>query len=408
MAQPHASGAPTAPGKYTTSARTRTLSAASIVIGLIGFAAALYSDQARAWHSFLTSFFYFTCLALGGMFFTAIQHASKAGWSVNIRRLSEAMTSFLPIAAVAAVVLLFGSKSLYIWLNADIVSKDAILAGKSAYLNLPFFAIRLAVFFGAWIIFQKVMIGNSVKQDTDGNPERTLRNVGVAVGFLLVFALSFSLFSVDTLMSLQPHWYSTMWGVYCFAGLFQSSLAFLVILTVAMMNRGVVRGFVSDDHLHDLGKYLMAFTVFYAYIGFSQFLLIWYANLPEETIFFLARSSGGWMAATLALLVFKFIVPFLLLLPRAAKRSHGHLVLVSCLILFMQYIDIHWMVYPSLVNGELDKYGGRWILGWQEVVTFMLFGGLYLWSVTSFLSTHNVVPVKDPRIDESIHHHVTY
>jgi hypothetical protein len=398
--QPAGAHAHAAPGKYTPSQGTKTIYAVAMFIGLLLFSLALYQDQTRAWHSYLTAFFMFTSLALGGLFFTAINHATNAGWSVNIRRFAEALTAFLPIAAVAAIVFAIGAKHLYVWLDPEVVAKDAILMGKSGYLNMTFFVVRLAVFFGAWLIFRKVLIGNSIAQDKDGNESHTVRNARVSIGFLLVFALSYSFFAVDATMSLQPHWYSTMWGVYCFAGLFQSSLAALCILTVYMMHKGLVRGLVSDEHLHDLGKYLMAFTVFYAYIGFSQFLLIWYANLPEETIFFLARSSGGWMGATLGLLIFKFIIPFLLLLPKGAKRNHGHLVLVSCLILVMQYVDVHWQVYPT--------FSENWIFSWQELGTILLFGGGFLWATTNFLAHNNVVPVQDPRREESIHHHVTY
>lgn len=408
MAQLHAVTAHPAPGKYSASTRTRTIYAASMAVGLIGLLAAFYVDKSRAWHSYLTSFFMFTSLALGGIFFAAIQHVSKAGWSVTVRRLAEAMTSFLPIAAVGAVILLFGAKNLYIWLDPEVVSQDAILRGKSGYLNMPFFVIRTIVFFAGWLLFSYLIVGHSLKQDEDGDVSHTVKNVGLSIGFLLFMALSYSFFSVDTLMSLAPHWYSTIWGVYCFSGLAQSTVAFLCLMVIALMKRGVVRGLVTVEHLHDLGKFLLGFTIFYAYIGFSQFLLIWYANLPEETIFYLSRSTGGWMAATFALLVFKFIVPFILLLPRAAKRTPAHLALVSILVLIMQYFDVHWMVYPNLVGGNLEKYGGQWIFGWQEISAILLFGGLFLWSVTNFLSRHSLVPVKDPRIEEAVHHHVTY
>lgn len=401
MANAHTHSAhPVAPGKYTASKRTKTIYSVLIFVGLLLVALGLFQDQKRTWFSFLTSYFYFTSLALGGLFFAAIQHVAKAGWSVNVRRFAEAMTSFLPVAAVGAVALIFGLGHLYEWTHLDVVAKDPILAGKSSYLNSTFFVIRMAIFIGGWLIFSKLIVGHSVKQDQDGNENHTLKNVGLSIGFILFFALSYSLFSVDTLMSLQPHWFSTIWGVYCFAGLFQSTLAVLVITCVVMMKKGLVRGLVTEDHLHDLGKFLKGFTVFMAYIAFSQFLLIWYANLPEETIFYLARSTGGWMAVTLSLLVFKFIVPFVLLLPKAAKRSPGHLVLVSTIILIMQYVDIMWMVYPN--------YDHHVVFSWYEVGAFLLFGGLFLWTLTSFLTRNNIIPVKDPRIDESTHHHVTY
>lgn len=407
MAHPTGSSLP-APGHYTPSMRTRTLYAAAMFFGVVAFAASLYMDRPRAWHAFLTSFFFFTSLGLGGLFFSAIQHATKAGWSVNIRRVSEAMTAFLPIAAVAAILLILGAPRLYSWLDPREVAENALIRGKSSYLNMTFFVIRIVAFFGAWLLFSRVIVGHSLKQDTDGAESHTVKNVAVSVAFLLVFALSYSLFSVDTLMSLQPEWYSTIWGVYCFAGLFQSSLAVMIIMTIVLMKKGLVRGYVSEHHLHDLGKFLKGFTVFYAYIGFSQFLLIWYANLPEETIFYLDRSSGAWMAVSFSLLIFKFAVPFLLLLPKAAKRSPGHLALVSTLVIVMQYVDVHWMVYPNLVNNNMDKYHGAWLMGWPELGAFLMFGGLFLWSVTNFLSKNSLIPLKDPRIEESIHHHVTY
>ncbi|MBL7686698.1 MAG: molybdopterin oxidoreductase [Bdellovibrionaceae bacterium] len=389
------------PGQFVPSQTLRTIYSVAIFLGLVLFGLALFKDGDRAWYGFLTAFMYWTNLALGGLFFAAIQHVTKAGWSVNIRRIAESFTAFLPIAAIGAVVLLLGSKHLYIWLDSDVVAKDAILQGKSAYLNPTFFVIRLVVFFGLWLTFSKLIIGNSLKQDQDGDTKWTLKNVGLSIAFLFTFALSYSLFSVDTLMSLQPHWFSTIWGIYNFAGLFQSFLAMLILFVIYSMKKGWLRGLVSEDHLHDLGKFLKGFTVFMAYIGFSQFILIWYANLPEETIFYLARSNGWWMAISFSLLILKFAVPFLLLLPRWAKRTPSHLAMVSVLILIMQYVDIHWMVYPNL-----DPYSPHF--SWQEIGPFALLGGLFLWSVTGFLSKNKLVPVKDPRIEESIHHHVVY
>lgn len=400
MAAAHTTAVP-APAAYAPSMRTKTIYSVFIFVGLLLFALGLFKDQERTWHAYLVAFFYFTSLALGGLFFASIQHVAKAGWSVTIRRFAEAMSSFIPVAAIGAAVLLFGAKHLYIWMDHDTVANDALLQVKEPYLNTAFFIVRMVIFFGAWLLFRRLIVGHSLRQDQDGQESHTLKNVGLSIGFLLVFALSYSLFSVDTLMSMQPHWYSTIWGVYCFAGLFQSSLAVLVILIGYMIRKGNVRGLVTIEHHHDVAKFMKAFTVFYAYIGFSQFLLIWYANLPEETIFYLSRTQGGWMAATVSLLVFKFAVPFLLMLPRAAKRSITHSTLVACLILVMQFVDIHWMVYPTYD-------AGHWLFSWYEIGPMLLFGGLFLWSLTNFLSKNNLVPVKDPRIGEALAHHVTY
>ena len=396
----HSTHTPAPPAPYVAGRGIKTAYSVCIFLGLLLFALGLMKNPERTWASFLTSYFYFLCLGIGGLFVTSLQHAANAGWSVVVRRLSEAMASYLVVAAASTIVLLFGFSHLYEWMNTAVVQHDPILLGKASYLNAPFVVVRLVVFFALWIWFYRSMVGNSLAQDKDGNEKHTLKNHRLSIGFLVVFALSFSLFSVDLVMSLQPHWYSTMWGVYCFAGAFQATNAVMVILAGQFIRKGYARGWMNVEHLHDLSKYMKAFTIFYAYIGFSQFMLIWYANLPEETIFYLNRSSGGWMAVTLSLLIFKFFVPFLLMLPRAAKRSIAHSTLVACLILFMQYIDIHWMIYPNFME--------TWSLSWYELGTMLMFGGLFVWSVTNFLSKNPVVPLKDPRLDESLAHHVVY
>lgn len=400
MASGHSTHTPAPPAPFVPSRTIKTVSAVCMFLGVVLFALGLMKDPTRTWASFLTSYFYFLCLGIGGLFFTALQHAANAGWSSSVRRIMESLSAYLPVAAVSTVVLIFGFSHLYDWMNKDLVAHDAILLGKSGYLNATFVIIRLVIFFGAWLLFRRAMVGNSVAQDKDGNEHHTVKNARLSIGFIVFFALSFSLFSVDLIMSLQPHWYSTMWGVYCFAGMFQASIAMVVLITGYMIRKGYARGWINIEHLHDLAKYMKAFTIFYAYIAFSQFMLIWYANLPEETIFYLNRSTGGWMAASLSLLFFKFAVPFLLLLPRAAKRSIAHTSLVACLILVMEYIDIHWMVYPN--------FSATWVFSWYEIGCFIMFAGLFIWSVANFLSKNSIVAVRDPRMEEALEHHVVY
>lgn len=372
----------------------------SLLMGMAAFVLHVFHFSSTFWPAFLTSFFYFVSLSLGGLFFVAIQHAVNAGWSVTVRRIAEGMTAFLPIAFVLALILaFFGGHSLFEWLHEDVVADDPILQRKEPYLNLPFFIIRTIVFFGGWILLAKMIVGHSLKQDQDGDENRSHKNRRWSIGFLLFFAISYSLFSVDYLMSLHPHWFSTIFGVYCFAGLFQSSLAFLIILTVYSMKKGLLDGLVNQNHIHDLGKLLFAFTVFFAYIGFSQFMLIWYANLPEETIFFIHRAHGGWMAISYSLLLFKFIVPFLALLPRAAKRNVDWLRVIAILILVMQYVDIYWLVYPNFNEGHV-------VFGFTEIAMFLGVASLFLLMCFKFLNRHSIVPLKDPYTHEALHHHI--
>ncbi|MCB0378336.1 MAG: molybdopterin oxidoreductase [Bdellovibrionales bacterium] len=388
------------PKKFELSSAAQMGIFALIAIGALTLIAGFFADAERVWHSYLTSYFYFASLAMGGLFFTAIQHAANAGWSVTIRRIPEAMTAFLPVVFIGAIGVLIGGSSLYIWLDHDIVAKDAVLQGKSSYLNMGFFAIRLLLFTAAWIFFASKIVGKSINQDKDGDHKWTLSNVPWSIGFLVFFALSYSLFSVDLMMSLEPHWFSTIFGVYCFAGLFQSALAFMILMVLFVRSKGWVTGLMTIEHVHDLAKFLKGFTVFWAYIAFSQFMLIWYANLPEETVFFMHRSQHGWAAVSMALIIFKFVVPFVALLPRWAKRTPGHLIAVCILVLVMQYVDIFWMVYPNYKEGVH--------FSWMEVGVFLGFLGLFLFAIVQFFKRFPLVPLKDPRVHESLSHHVTY
>ncbi len=388
-------------GKYVPSQSLKTTSFVLIAIGVIGFLVGLMKNPANLWSAYLVAFFFVSCLGLGGLFFTAIQHVAKAGWSSSIRRLSEGMTSFLPVMFVGGLVLVAGLKYLYPWADAEVVASNPVIQAKTAYLNTGFLIVRLIVFSLGMLLFGKKIVGNSLKQDQSGDHALTTQNTAWSIAWVLFFAISFSLFSVDLLMSLLPTWYSTIFGIYCFAGLFQSSLAFIILLMFYMKKQGVVSGYYTIDHVHDVAKFLKGFTVFWAYIAFSQFMLIWYANIPEETEFYLMRAEGGWMAISFGLLFFKFIIPFLALLPRGAKRSEGHLTLICCLLLVMQYLDVYWLVYPNFNDGHV-------VFGFYEVTMLALFLGLFLMTMMKFFQKNSVVAIKDPRLHEALNHHVTY
>jgi len=389
------------PGPLVVSSRLKSVCVALMFVGIATFVVMLMRDRDRAWHDYLAAYFYFFILAIGGMFFTAVQHLTKAGWSVNVRRFCEAFAAYLPVAAVGGLILLFGAHSLYEWFDSAKVAGDELLQHKSGYLNPTFFVVRMILFFGMWMFFANRLIGYSTKQDTTGDESLTVKTVPWSIAFLLTFAISFSLFGVDLVMSLQPHWFSTIFGVYLFAGLFQSTIATMILLIQYCQKKGLLVGYVDENHMHDLGKFLFAFTVFWAYIAYSQYMLIWYANLPEETSFFLPRVSGSWMYVSASLLMFKFVVPFLALLSRRAKRDPNMLKAIAILLLVMQYVDLHWLIFPNL-NAE------QVLLGLPEILIWAGFGGAFVLVVTRFLSKHPIVPIRDPRIQESLHHHVVY
>jgi hypothetical protein len=387
--------------KFQASNNLKTASYALVGIGVLTLIVGIMKDPQRLWTSYLTAFFFFACLGLGGLFWVAVNNMTKAGWSVSIRRYAEGMASFVPAVLIGGLILLVGLDKLYVWARPEAIAGNAVVVAKTAYLNKGFLALRIILFGGGMWFFKSLIVGGSLKQDQDGNEKYTHKNVAYSIGFVLFFAIFFSLFSVDLLMSLLPTWYSTIFGVYCFSGLFQSSLALLAIILVYLKRTGMVRGYVTDEHQHDVAKFLKGFTVFWAYIAFSQFMLIWYANIPEETEYYIMRSQHGWLGVSMALLIFRFIVPFIALLPKGLKRNDGHLVSVSVLILIMQYVDVYWMVYPNFYEGYVT-------FGFTEIGMMALFAGIFLMCLINFFTKNGLVALKDPRLHEAISHHVTY
>lgn len=389
-------------GKFEASSKLKTISFALMAIGFLTFVIGMIKNQDRLWTSYLVAFFYFSGLGLGGLFFAAINHVAKAGWSVTVRRLAESMTSFIPAILFGGLIMaFFGMKHLYPWADSEKMAANPILQAKAPYLNTGFFIIRLLVFAGGMFLFKWFIVGNSIHQDQDGKPERTLKNVGLSVAFILFFAVTFSLFSVDLLMSLLPTWYSTIFGIYCFSGLIQATFAVLAIAIIYLRENNFVKGYLTVEHQHDVVKYMKGFTVFWAYIAFSQFMLIWYANIPEETEYYIMRSMDGWLWISISLLVLRFIVPFLVLLPRNNKRNNGLVIAVSVLVLVMQYVDIYWMVYPNFNHGHI-------VFGAWEIGIFLGFLGFFIYGLMTFWSKFSLVPLKDPRLHEAVDHHVTY
>ncbi len=385
------------PGKFQVPSGLRNVFIGLLVAGLVAAGLAYAKDPARFWPALVHNHFYFLSLALGGLFFAAIQWVTGAMWSAPVRRLAESFTAFLPWLLVTFAILFFGLKDLYKWTNHDLVAGDIMLSGKQAYLNVPFFVVRNVLAILLWIAFAGKMIGNSIRQDETKDPAITGRNRVFGPIFLMVFAITFTLTAFDLLMSLDPYWFSTMFGVYCFAGLFYSTLALVAIVTVYLKRKGALDGIVNDNHLHDLGKFMFAFTVFWAYIGFSQFMLIWYANLPEETGYFLHRMTPAWKAVSAFLLFGKFFTVFVMLLPRGNKRDPRVLFGVGWFMLVAQWIDILWLIQPEFFTSP--KFG------WVEAGVLAAFAGAFGLAMFRFLGRHNIVAIGDPRLAESVLHH---
>ncbi|PIR21547.1 MAG: molybdopterin oxidoreductase [Deltaproteobacteria bacterium CG11_big_fil_rev_8_21_14_0_20_47_16] len=384
------------PGHFHLPKTAKHIFIACVAIGVVSFAGALFQDATRAWYNYLIGYFYWMSIALFGAFITAIHHATGSQWSTPVRRLAEGMSSFLPVAAVLLLGLFLGLHHLYEWTHVEEVAKDVLLSGKSAYLNTPFFIIRSLVGMAIWAGFAHYFTTKSLEQDQSGAISITKGLIKASVIFLPLFALSFTMASFDDIMSVEPHFFSTIFGVYQFSSLFYSGVTTLTIIVILMQKQGLLKGLVTEHHMHDLGKWMFAFTVFWAYIAFSQYMLIWYANLPEETFYFIKRQENGWQYWALSLAILKFIVPFFLLIGKWAKVIPNYLLSVGVLMLVANWIDLYWQVAPAY--SEFAR------LGWQELGIFVGFLGLFGLTVSRFYSRHPLVPMKDPYLLDGVNH----
>jgi len=368
------------------------------VIGALGLAVSILfgmRDPEQFYFSWLTSFMFWLSIAIGGLFFVLVHYVTKASWSVVVRRLAENVMGTLPLFVVLFIPVLLGMEELYHWTDADAVAHDPLLQGKQGYLNKNFFLVRAAIYFASWTVLSLWFLRNSVKQDSTGEVKTTLRMIRLSAPALFVFALTVSFAAIDWIMSLDPHWYSTMFGVYYFAGALVGIFAVMALLAAGMRRSGLAEGAVTVEHLHDLGKLLFAFTVFWAYIGFSQYFLIWYGNIPEETVFYLHRSEGTWMTLTVILAVGHFAVPFLYLMSQHVKRHTGLLVAGAVWLLVMHYLDLYWLIMPVHQHHGVH-------LGVLDLSTLIGIGGVFLAALGWQLRRRALIPVRDPRLSESL------
>jgi hypothetical protein len=364
-------------------------------LGVVGCAILGAGNPKQFFFSWLVSFLFFLSLTLGALFFVLIQYASQGGWGIVVRRLGETVFATIPAMAVLFVPLLFGLQHLYPWSVPGAAEHDALLQWKAAFLNVPFFLIRAVIYFGVWSGLAMLYYRLSRGQDATGDPAVSARLRLFAGPSLIVLALTSSFASIDWIVSLTPHWYSTMFGVYFFAGAFVGFIALLSVATVAMRGAGLLDTVVSAEHMHDIGKFLFAFTCFWAYIGFSQFFLIWYANLPEETVWFKARLEGSWKMVSMLLMAGHFVVPFFYLMGRDVKRRGATLALGGVWLLAMHFVDLYWQVMPTLHPDGVHPT----VL---DVAAFLAVGGCFVAAAGWLMRRQALVPLRDPRLAESL------
>ena len=378
--------------------RGRNVIAAFFLIGWAASVAAYASSPDRFFQSYLVAFFFGFTISIGAALFTMIQHLTGSAWSVPVRRIMENIMMSLPILGLLFLPVAFGVHSIYEWSHVDFVAKEAMPLKRDVYtyfLNPQAFFIRAVIYFGIWSYFAWRLYSNSKSQDATKAMEPTFKNEAISAPGMLLFFLSASLASVDSVMSLNPHWYSTMFGVYCLAGGAFGFFALLTFILLRFRANGLLVHSVNTEHYHDLGKWMFAMTIFWAYIAFSQYMLIWYANLPEETIFFIRRRTGTWEFVSGILLFGHFIITFLVLLSRSAKRTLNVLRFATIWILAMHYIDIYWLIMP---NFHKTGPAVSWIDG-AALVAVLSSMALAFWMR---LKNSPIAPVGDPRFKKGL------
>lgn len=365
------------------------------VLGAVVCAILGAANPKQFFFSWLVSFLFFLSLALGALFFVLIQYASQGSWGIVVRRIAETVFATIPVMAALSVPVFLGLRDLYAWAVPGAAEHDALLHWKAPYLNVPFFLARGAVYLGAWSLIAVFYYRGSRGQDVTGDPGVSARLRRLAGPSIIVLAVTQTFASFDWIMSLTPHWYSTIFGVYFFAGSFVGFIALLSVVVVAMRRAGLLDTIISAEHLHDIGKFLFAFTAFWAYIAFSQFFLMWYANLPEETIWYKARLEGSWLRVSLFLMVGHFIAPFFYLMGRSVKRTGATLAAGGAWLLAMHFVDLYWQVMPTLHPEGLRPSA-------LDVAALLAVGGCFVAAAGWLMRRQALVPVRDPRLAESL------
>lgn len=358
---------------------------------------ALHQMQARPWSATLVAGFFFMMLALGVLVFYAISYASQSGWSPVLYRVMEGITAYLlPSSIIVLVLIVLAGTHFYPWQNDELVAGDKILQGKSGYLNTPFFIIRAVIYVAGWNIYRFFARRNSLDQAGASNYDPYRKNFKASVYFLAFFIVTEAFMAIDWFMSMTPHWHSTMFPWYVFSSMFVAGITMLALVVIHLKSRGLIP-FVSDKHLHDLAKYIFAFSIFWTYLWFSQFMLIWYANIPEEVTYFVIRIQE-YKVLFFGMLILNFVFPILMLMNSDYKRIPWLVVITGVIVLIGHYIDVYLLIMPSTV-------GHFWHFGIVEIGGILFFLGLFIFIVGTALGKGTLDPGNDPFMKESKNYH---
>ncbi len=372
-----------------------TLLIAGVVFTILSFVI----DAKHASFGLTMTLVFVATVGVGSLFWVGVEYVSSAVWSTALRRPFEFLAGVIPFLIILALPLLLRMRTIFEWTHKSLLATDPAMVVKAPYLNIPFFLIRTVGVFALWWLFYYLIIRNSRNQDTSRDQQLTTKNVKLSAGFMPVFAVTLTLFSIDWLMSLTPNWFSTIFAVYVFSGSVLAAMAFGTLIIVKLNEKDRFPVKLTPDHYYNLGAFLFAFVVFWAYIQFSQFMLQWYGNLREETLYYIPRMHGSWAVVSIAVALAEFLIPFFLLVTKPAKMSPKRLVFVSVWLLAAHALDIYWMVMPVYDSKTA-------VFGVSEVAFILLSLGIILTVFAYKAKGNNMVPVGDPKLQRGLEFHI--
>jgi len=397
---------------FTMPARLRMIFLVLMAVGAILFAIGVFAMDfhvSRIWTALLFNSYFFLGIGLIGLFFVAVHEIGIGGWMVSMKRIGEAMSMYIPVGGVLMlIIVILGAHDIYHWTHEELYEVggkkyDALVAGKRGFLNMPFFTARSVIYVALWSLLAIWFRRNSLNQDKNRGIGSYNKSKVISAVFLVVFAVTSSTASWDWLMSIDPHWYSTLYGWYCFASVFVTGLCVIALIVMTLKSYGYLEA-VNKEHMHDLGKMIFGFSVFWTYLWFSQYMLIWYGNISEENLYFYDRFNGGYKVLMFVLLLVNFIFPFFTMITRGSKRLFGWMA-IACLVLIVG----HWLdFYVMTMPGALKAFGGVEIAGislFLELAIAAFFTGLFGFVTYTALSRAPLLQTNHPFVQESIYHH---
>lgn len=377
--------------------RLRVLALGGGVAGAVLLLIGLFARPEYFFRSYLVGWVFWTGVALGSLALLLVHTMTRGSWGIAGRRVLEAASRTLPWMLLLFLPLVFGFDALYPWSDSELMKHDHILEKKAPYLNVPGFYIRLLIYFALWLFLVFSLDRLAARQDREADPGLIAKMKRVAAPGIVLWALAVTFASVDWLMSLDPHWFSTIYGVWLMGSMGLSALAFLIVISAWLARREPMNGVLRPGHFHDWGKLMFAATMLWAYFSFSQFLIIWSGNLPEEIHWYKHRISHGWGAVAIVIVLFHFALPFLLLLSRDLKRNPRPLFWVAALMIVMRLVDLFWQVEPGFREHAPAFY-------WMYAAAPLAVGGLWLWLFLGELKKRPLLPVNDPDLPEALAH----